>query len=128
MVSIDLIGLAVTLGIIGLRYPLYALAAAAIHEFGRLAMTVFLSGQVEAVVAAGAFSTTTVSDTDLITAALIAFGGPLANFIIGATSGGLLSERTEHVIDPRSTLRNPFAVVNFRLALFSCLFNIGQFW
>lgn len=128
MVSIDLIGLVVTLGITGLRYPFYALAAAAIHEFGRLAMAVFLNSRVETVMTAGAFSTTTVVNADLLTGALIAFSGALANFIICATSGGIAAERTRHIIDPRLKLRNPFAVVNLRLALFSCLFNIGQFW
>ncbi|QJW48103.1 hypothetical protein HA075_21695 [bacterium BFN5] len=127
MVYIDLIGLVITILVIGIRYPHYGVAAVLIHEFGRVAMTVFLHGQVESVVTAGVFSTAVVSNSNFIMLALIGFAGPLTNFIICSTSGGIAFERTISLLDPRACLRNPFAVVNLRLALFSCLFNIRQF-
>jgi len=124
MVSIDIIGLFITICVISFRYPQYGLLAVGIHEFGRALMTVFLQGQIESIIAAGAFSTTVVSNSSMLINLLIAFGGPLANFIIGSTSGGVEFERTPHLINPNARLRNPVAVINLRLALISSIFNI----
>ncbi|MEG6585668.1 hypothetical protein [Dendrosporobacter sp. 1207_IL3150] len=125
MVSIDFIGLIITTIAISLRYPHYGIAAMVIHEFGRIAMAVFLQSDVQMLTAAGVFSSATVTATSVVTTLLISFSGPLANFIIGSITGGVGLEQTRKVFDPRSRLNNPFAVVNLRLALFSCLFNIG---
>ncbi|MPN01090.1 hypothetical protein SDC9_148293 [bioreactor metagenome] len=118
----------ITISVISFRYPFYGFAAIFVHEFGRLTMTLLLHTQIQSVTTAGAFSTTIVDHSSVLAIMLIAFAGPLANFIVCSTSGGISFERTPHIIDPRSKLHNPFAIINLRLAVFSCLFNIGQFY
>ena len=128
MLAIDFIGLAVTVCLVGLRYPHYVVVAALIHDFGRVIMTLFFHGEIESLVAAGAFSTTTVSNlgSDL-KLALVIFSGPLANYIVSATVGGVEFERTAALVSPFAVLTHPFAVINLRLAIISCLVNIWQF-
>lgn len=125
MLAIDIIGLLFTGCLIGLRYPHYVLCAAVVHELGRLMMTLFLHGNPESVVAAGAFSTIVASNVKGGTEQLlIAFSGPLANYIMSSTSGGIENERTKTVLNPCAAVKNPFTVVNLRLAIISFLVSI----
>lgn len=127
MVSIDFIGLFLTVFLIGVRYPHYVLIAATIHEFGRIMMALFLHGKIDAILAAGAFGTTTVSDyNSSIVVILIMLSGPLANYIIGATAG-FRNESMLNLINPSAVLASPFSVINFRLALLSLIVNAWQF-
>lgn len=127
MVSLDVIGVFITIGLIGMRYPVHGMAAILIHELGRLVMAFFLDGRITEAVTAGAFSTIAVSNADMIGGILISLGGPVANFIICATAGSFTPERAGYLLNPAAKLSQPFAVVNFRLAVLSGLFNLSQF-
>ncbi len=128
MVAIDMIGLILTICLVGVRYPHLVLLAALIHEFGRIVIAIILHGHIESVIAAGAFGSTIVSHQQgSLISALIIFGGPLANYIVSSTAGGIEFERTAALLNSGACLKHPFAVVNLRLALVSVLVNIWQF-
>jgi hypothetical protein len=127
MLTVDFAGLLLTIGIIGLRYPHYVLGAALIHDLGRLLMALLFQGRIETIIAAGAFGTAAVSGVKAAGGAfLIALGGPLANYLVGANLGGAAWEKTSCLLHPGAALKRPFAVINLRLALLSALVTIWQ--
>jgi len=127
MVVIDLIGIAATIALIGIRYPHYVLLAACLHEIGEILVTVFLHGQIDTVVAAGAFSTIVVSNYKAtLLGILIVFSGSLTNYIASSLAGGIAFEPTTHLFNPLSSLKAPFAVINFRLCILACFISIWK--
>ncbi|MBP2625599.1 MAG: hypothetical protein H6Q68_310 [Firmicutes bacterium] len=127
MLGIDLIGLLATIFLVGLRYPHYVLLAAFIHEFGRIFVALFLHSHIDYIIAAGAFGTMAVSNykSGPIGIVLI-FSGPLANYIICSIVGGIAFEPTKNLLNPLVNLKSPFAVINFRLCIISCLILIWK--
>lgn len=127
MLMIDIIGLLVTILLIGFRYPHYVIFAAAIHEFSRIIMVLFLHGTIDSVVAAGIFGSTVVHNfKESSLNWLVIFSGPLANYIVSSTAGGIEFESTAHLINPLKKLTYPFAVVNLRFAIISLLVNLKE--
>jgi hypothetical protein len=127
MVVIDLIGLAATIALIGIRYPHYVLLAACLHEIGEILLTIFLHGQIDTIVAAGAFGTIVVSNYNAtILGVLIVFSGSLTNYIVSSLAGGIAFEPTSHLFNPISSLKAPFAVVNFRLCILAGFISIWK--
>ena len=127
MLAIDFIGLAMTICLVGLRYPHYVLAAAAIHDVGRVITALFLSGHIQSVVAAGAFGAASVTELGSpLKGALVVLGGPLACYLASATAGGIEHERTARLINPCAVLDSPFVIITLRLAIISFLANICQ--
>ncbi|SEO36086.1 hypothetical protein [Propionispora vibrioides] len=127
MVVVDIVGLLFTVVLVGVRYPHYVLAAAMIHEVGRIAMTVFLHQHIELLVAAGAFGKTTINNQEtMLAAACIAVSGPLANYIVSAVVGGIEYERGGTLLNPLARLKHPFGVVNLRLAVVSFVLSMIQ--
>lgn len=128
MLAVDFVGLLLTVCLVGLRYPHYALGAAAIHDAGRLLLALFSNGRIEAVIAAGAFGSTAVGGLPAgIVPLAVAMGGPLANYLVSAGLGGWEREPTAHLFHPAAAVRNPFAMVNMRLALLSTIVTLWQF-
>jgi len=122
MLGIDLIGLLATIFLVGLRYPHYVLFAACVHEFGRIFVAVFLHAHIDYIIAAGAFGTMTVSNYNLGAIGIVLiFSGPLANYIVCSIAGGIAFEPTKSLLNPLVRLKSPFAVINFRLCIISCL-------
>jgi hypothetical protein len=127
MLAIDLIGLLATICLVGLRYPHYVLLATCIHEFGRIFLAVLLHGQIDYIVAAGAFGTMAVSNyNSSAIAMLFIFSGPLANYIASSIVGGIAFEPTGKLLNPLVNLKSPFAVVNFRLCIISLLIQMWK--
>jgi hypothetical protein len=126
MLSVDFIGLLFTIGLVGPRYPLHVLAAAVIHDLGRILVILFFHGRIEAVVAAGAFGTAVTSGLKGYPAVAAAFGGPFISYLVSSGAGGVAWERTASLVSPAARLRQPFAVVNFRLAVLSALAGLWQ--
>lgn len=129
MLTIDIVGLLLTIIFIGLRYPHYVVFAAVIHELGRIIMVLFLHGNIESVVAAGIFGSTVANNfKEGSMYWLVIFNGPLANYIVSATAGGIEFEKTAHLINPFKKLAYPFAVINLRFAIISLLINLKVFF
>jgi hypothetical protein len=127
MLTVDFIGLLITVCLVGLRYPHHVLGAAVIHDLGRILMALFMQGRIETIIAAGAFGATAVSGVKAGgPAILVAFGGPLANYLVGANFGGAVWEKNSRLLHPGAVLKQPFAVINLRLALLSTLVTIWQ--
>jgi len=127
MLGIDLIGLLATIFLVGLRYPHYVLFATCIHEFGRIFVAVFLHTHIDYIVAAGAFGTMVVSNYNVGAMGIVLmFSGPIANYIACSIVGGIVLEPTKNLINPLVTLKSPFAVINFRLCIISCLILIWK--
>jgi hypothetical protein len=127
MVVIDLIGLAATISLIGIRYPHYVLLAACLHELGGILITIFLHGQIDTIVAAGAFGTIVVSNYHAtILGIVIVFSGSLVNYIASSLAGGIAFEPTSHLVNPISNLKAPFAVINFRLCILASFISIWK--
>ena len=127
MLAIDFIGLAMTICLVGLRYPHYVLAAAAIHDIGRVITALFLNGHIQSVVAAGAFGAVSVTELGgSLKGALVVLGGSLACYLASATVGGIEHERTARLINPCAVLNSPFAIITLRLAIISFLANMCQ--
>ena len=127
MLTVDLIGLVATICLTGIRYPHYALIAACVHELGSVLITLLLHGQINTIVAAGAFSTMTVSNNTLgMVGTLLIFNGSLSNYIVSSIAGGIAFEPTSHLLNPWATLRFPLAVINFRLCILSFFVSIWK--
>lgn len=127
MLGIDLIGLLATICLVGIRYPHYVLLATCVHECGCIFVAVFLHGQIDYIVAAGAFGTMAVSNYNSgIIGILILFSGSVANYIMSSILGGIGFEPTANLINPLAYLKSPFAVVNFRLCILSFLIQMWK--
>ncbi len=127
MVVIDLIGLVATISLIGIRYPHYVLLAACLHELGEVLITIFLHGQIDTIVAAGAFGTIVVNNFHAtILGIVIVFSGSLVNYIASSMAGGIAFEPTSHLLNPMSSLKAPFAVINFRLCILASFISIWK--
>ncbi len=127
MLAVDLVGLILTVCLTGLRYPHCVLGAAIIHDLGSILTALFFQGRVDAVIAAGAFGTTAVSGVKAgAPAVAVALGGPLANYLVGASLGGAAWEKTSCLLNPGAALKHPFAVVNLRLAILSAAAALWQ--
>lgn len=127
MVVIDLIGLVATISLIGIRYPHYVLLAACLHELGEVLITIFLHGQIDTIVAAGAFGTIVVNNLHAtILGIVIVFSGSLVNYIASSMAGGIAFEPTSHLLNPMSSLKAPFAVINFRLCILASFISIWK--
>lgn len=127
MLAIDIIGLFITIIIIGIRYPHHVLIAAIVHEIGRVLMVLMVSGKVTLIIAAGAFGTNPgIDQYNWLMGSLIKISGPLANYIFCAATGGIYLETLTNIVNPGAKLVNPFAVINLRFAFVSMLSVLWQ--
>lgn len=127
MLIIDLVGVVTTIFLIGIRYPHYVLLAVSLHELGEILITVFLHGQISTIVASGAFSTISVSNYNASNlGAVLAFSGSLTNYVVSSLAGGIAFEPTSRLLNPISSLKSPFAVINFRLCILACFISIWK--
>ncbi len=127
MLTFDIVALVVTVCLIGLRYPLQVLGASLINCLGQAVTVLFLHGHIVSLVAAGAFGSTIASGVKSGgPTLLIIFSGSLSNYIVSAAAGGIEYEKTKAILHPLAPVRNPFAVVNLRLALLTFLINLWQ--
>lgn len=127
MLAIDLIGVLLTIAVVGIRYPHYVVVAGLINELGILLMAFITNGNIKFILAAGAFSMTTVAQDDWHYNVLLLLSGPLANYIFCAVVGDIHQETASNLINPGVRLDNPFAVVNLRFAVLSILSNLWFF-
>ncbi|MDD4601828.1 hypothetical protein SDC9_05854 [bioreactor metagenome] len=126
MLTIDFIGLFVTILAIGIRYPHYVVIAVFVHEIGRLLMSFMVNGQLNIISATGAFGTSGINEYDWASV-LILLSGPLANYIFCAVTGGVYQEKVANIAIPSAKLMNPFAVINLRLAVVSIIVSLWSF-
>jgi len=127
MVAIDIIGLILTVLLMGPRYAHYILAAVVIGEVGRILMTLYVNAQLDALVAGGIMNGITFHGATGISLLLIYFGGVIFNYFIGMACGGIEREKLTHVLNPFAVVKQPFAVVNIRLAILSGIYNGWQY-
>ncbi|SFL80893.1 hypothetical protein [Pelosinus propionicus] len=127
MLIVDFIGIVATTVLIGIRYPHHVLLAISLHELGEIVMAVVFNGQIDTIIAAGAFSTMAVSNyNSSLIGTLLLFSGSLANFIASSLAGGIAFEPTSRLLNPLSALKHPFAVVNFRLCVLAGLISLWK--
>lgn len=125
MITVDFVGLLLTSCIVGVRYPVQLVFAIVIHEAGRVVLALFFQGHIDAILVSGVFSATSVSQlSEGFKLALVAFGGPAANYVLSSTIGGVEWEKTKNLLNPFSLLRHPFAVINLRFATVSFVISI----
>lgn len=127
MFSVDLLGILLTIPLVGLHYPHYVLLAAFAHDISRMLLTIFFNGNIDMVVAAGTFGSISVSSPRGITNLLIAFIGPATNYVLSILCGGMSYESTKNIINPLVKAKNPLSVINFRFAIISAIVTIWQF-
>ncbi|MDF2570743.1 hypothetical protein [Sporomusa sp.] len=128
MMAVDIVGLIISIIVIGIRYPHFALAAALANTAGQVLMAIFLAGNIEKIVTAGAFSSASVTNLSELKSLLFAFSGPLTNFIISKAAGGIEFVSTAHLVNPAAVVKHPFAVTNLRFAVISLILSICQFF
>lgn len=129
MITIDFIGILITACLVGTRYPGCLLLAIIAHETGRVLLTVFFQGHIDSIVVSGVFSATSISQLPSgFTLFLVTLGGPLANYVVSSTVGGVEWEKTSNLVNPFSVLRHPLAVINFRFAAVSLLISTIRFF
>lgn len=127
MLTIDLIGLLLTIFVVSLRYPHYVLLATGIHELGQIFMIIAAHGQLDSIITAGVFGTMTLRPYDSsIVGGLLLFSGSLINYGVSYIAGGIVFEPTRCLLNPLAKLKLPFSVVNFRLCILSCLIQIWK--
>ncbi|MDT8901102.1 hypothetical protein [Anaeroselena agilis] len=128
MLSVDFAGLILTVCLTGLRYPLCVLGAAVIHDLGAVLTALVFQGRVDSVIAAGAFGTASVSGVKAgVPAVMVALGGSLVNYLVGASFAGAAWEKNSRLLNPGAVLKQPFAVINLRLAVLSAIVALWQF-
>ncbi len=128
MLLIDMVGMLVTLFLTGLRYPQYVLLATLIHDLANIMAVFLLKRQIQSIVSAGAFGIAVTSSDSGSPAFWILILGPLANYLAASAAGGISFERTANLLNPFAKLRRPFAVINLRLAVFSLLYGLYNWW
>ena len=126
MLMIDFVGMVITICLVSLRYPHYALLAALANAIGQIVLAVFLDGNIDTIITAGAFSTSEVSNLSGLKNLLFTIGGPLTNFIISKVAGGIQFVSTSHLVNPTAVLKHPLAVINLRFAVISITLSICQ--
>ncbi|HWR09250.1 MAG TPA: hypothetical protein VN379_20515 [Sporomusa sp.] len=104
------------------------MAAALANTAGQVLMAIFLAGNIEKIVTAGAFSSASVTNLSELKSLLFAFSGPLTNFIISKAAGGIEFVSTAHLVNPAAVVKHPFAVTNLRFAVISLILSICQFF
>ncbi|BBB92949.1 MAG TPA: hypothetical protein PKA28_02060 [Methylomusa anaerophila] len=124
MLTVDFIGLLLTVGLIGPRYPHCVLFAATINLISQIAVALFLQGDIHSIVAAGAFGGMEVSHVTGFKNAVLAISPLLANYIAGKAAGGMEFESTSNIINPFAMLKHPIAVINIRFCIASSLFTL----
>ena len=126
MWAIDLVGLTLSVALVSIRYPHYALAAALANALGQGAMAIFLTGNIEKIVSAGAFSSATVTNLSEFKIILFILSGPITNFFISKIAGGTEFVSTAALWNPAAMLKHPLAVINLRFAAVSLILSIFQ--
>lgn len=124
MLAIDMVGLVISIIIVGIRYPHYALAAALINTTGQIVMAVLLAANIEKIVTAGAFSSAAVTNLSGLPSLLFAVSGPLANFLVSKAAGGIEFVSNAQLVNPSAVLKQPLAVTNLRFAVISLVLSI----
>ncbi|QDR80771.1 hypothetical protein [Sporomusa termitida] len=124
MLAIDMIGLVISIIIVGVRYPHYALAAAVINTTGQILMAVLLAANIEKIVTAGAFSSASMTNLSELQSLLFACSGPLANFLVSKAAGGIQFVSNAQLIKPTAVLKQPLAVTNLRFAVISLVLSL----
>jgi hypothetical protein len=78
-------------------------------------------------VAAGVFGSTSAaglkSGTQIL---MVALSGALANYVVSSVSGGAAYEKTANILNPLAPARNPFAVINLRMAVLAVVVSLWQ--
>lgn len=126
MLAIDVVGLLLSVALVSIRYPHYALTAALANALGQVIMAVFLTGNVDKFITAGVFSTAAVSNLGGIKILLFTISGPLTNFIISRAAGGIEFVSTAQIVNPAAALKHPLAVINLRFAVVSLVLSVCQ--
>lgn len=128
MLALDIIGLVITVFLVGLRYAHYVLLAAVLGETGRIMAILYMNIQPDAVVAGGIFGRMYLQGIHTqLAVVFIYFGGALTNFFIGMAFGGLEKERFASLFNPFAVIKQPFAVINLRLAILAAAYNGWQY-
>jgi hypothetical protein len=128
MLAIDLVGLIITMGLVSVRYPHYAMAAALANALGQVVMAILLAGNIEKMISAGVFSSATVTNLSDLKIILFTLSGPITNFVLSKIAGGTEFVSTAQLWNPVAVLKHPLAVINLRFATISLLFSIFQFF
>ena len=128
MLAVDIVGLIISIGLVSIRYPHYALAAALANAMGQIVMAIFLAGNIEKIVTAGAFSSAAITNLSGFKIALFTISGPLTNFIISKLAGGIEFVSTAKIANPAAVLKHPLAVINLRFAVVSLVLSVCQFF
>ena len=82
MVTIDIIGMIISIIFIGIRYPHIALIAVLAHEAGKILMAVFVHQQIDLIIYAGAFGTASLVNHNSRYSAIVMFSCALAKFVL----------------------------------------------
>lgn len=128
MISIDVVGLIISIVLVSIRYPHHALAAALANALGQVIIAAFFAGDIEKIVTAGAFTSAAVTNLSEFKSVVFLISGPLTNFIISKIAGGIEFVSTAHLISPAAVLKHPFAVINLRFAVISLILSVFQFF
>ena len=124
MMAVDMVGLIISIIMVGIRYPHYALAAAAINTCGQILMAILLAANIEKIVTAGAFSSASITNLMELQRLLFVFSGPVANFLVSKAAGGIQFVSNAQLINPSAVLKQPLAVTNLRFAVISLVLSI----
>lgn len=128
MLALDIIGLVITILLVGPRYAHYVLIAAGIGELGRIMALLYVNARLDAVVAGGIFSGIDMQGVNAkLPILFVYFSGPLVNYFVGMAFGGLEKEKFVSLYNPFAVVRQPFAITNIRLAILSAVYNGWQY-
>lgn len=126
MLVVDVIGLIISISLVSIRYPHYALFAALANALGQIVMAVFLAANIEKIVTAGAFSSSAITNLSGFKTILFMVSGSLTNFIISKAAGGIEFVSTAKILNPAAILKHPLAVINLRFAVVSLVLSMCQ--
>lgn len=122
-VKVDLVGLLVSICLLGIRYPHYVILAALINFFGFCLGAFLLPDGLETIIVSGIFSTAE-KETAFTTKTVLFAVALFANYAAARLSGLPALKNAASFCSPFAVLDNPFSVINLRFAAAFLLYNL----
>lgn len=130
MLQLDLIGLVLTIFVLGPQNILYTVLAILVHELGKIIALTFLTPQVETVVTGGILNTTIFKTAEPVLVSLVVtLAGPffclfMGLMFLGVNFKSFSPKQLGKLFNPFIRLERPWAAINLRLAFLSALISI----
>lgn len=124
-VNVDLIGIFISICLLGIRYPHYVILAALVNFFGFCFGAFLLPEGLDSIITSGVFSVAEAPNIKFAEKAVLILSPPFCNYIASKMLDWTEVKRIKTFLNPLAILNNPFSVINLRFAAVSFLYNFS---